>query len=62
MYEWGVNWCIGTTGHCNLILHSAVVEKDGRGVILPAIPGSGKSTFVPGWWGAAGACCLMSLA
>ena len=48
MYEWGGNWCIGATGHCNLILHSAVVEKEGRAVILPAIPGSGKSTLCAG--------------
>jgi HprK-related kinase A len=48
MYEWGINWCIGTTGHFNLILHSAVVEKEGRGVILPATPGSGKSTLCAG--------------
>jgi HprK-related kinase A len=48
MYEWGVNWCIGTTAHVNLILHSAVVEKSGRGLILPAVPGSGKSTLCAG--------------
>jgi HprK-related kinase A len=48
MYEWGLNWCIGTTAHHNLMLHSAVVEKEGRGVILPAIPGSGKSTLCAG--------------
>jgi HprK-related kinase A len=48
MYEWGLNWCIGTTAHYHLLLHSAVVEKQGRGVILPAIPGSGKSTLCAG--------------
>ena len=48
MYEWGVNWCIGTTGHIYLILHSAVVEKQGQGLILPAVPGSGKSTLCAG--------------
>lgn len=48
MYEWGVNWCIGTTAHIYLILHSAVVEKDGSAVILPAIPGGGKSTLCAG--------------
>lgn len=48
MYEWGVNWCIGTTGHLYLILHSAVVEKQGHAVILPAIPGGGKSTLCAG--------------
>ncbi len=48
MYEWGVNWCIGTTGHIYLILHSAVVEKAGCAVLLPAIPGGGKSTLCAG--------------
>ncbi|WP_162846158.1 HprK-related kinase A [Seongchinamella sediminis] len=48
MYEWGLNWCIGTTAHQNLMLHSAVVEKCGRGVILPALPGSGKTTLCAG--------------
>ncbi|MEH6571501.1 MAG: HprK-related kinase A, partial [Halioglobus sp.] len=48
MYEWGLNWCIGTTAHYHLLLHSAVVEKQGRGLILPAIPGSGKSTLCAG--------------
>jgi HprK-related kinase A len=48
MYEWGLNWCIGTTAHHNLMLHSAVVEKGGRGIILPAMPGSGKSTLCAG--------------
>ena len=48
MYEWGLNWCIGTTAHQNLMLHSAVVEKSGRGVILPALPGSGKTTLCAG--------------
>jgi HprK-related kinase A len=48
LYEWGLNWCLGTTAHHNLLLHSAVVEKQGRGVILPATPGSGKSTLCAG--------------
>ncbi|WP_372656750.1 HprK-related kinase A [Hydrogenophaga sp.] len=43
--EWGMNWCV--TSHCHLWLtiHSAVLEKAGRVVILPAPPGSGKSTL-----------------
>ena len=45
MLEWCLNWCI--TAHINtyLILHSAVLERDGRALILPAPPGSGKSTL-----------------
>ncbi len=45
MFEWGLNWCIATTAHHYLIVHAAVLEKAGRGVILPGMPGSGKSTL-----------------
>lgn len=48
MLEWGLNWCI--TNHCHqwLTLHAAVVERDGLALILPAPPGSGKSTLCAG--------------
>jgi HprK-related kinase A len=48
MLEWGLNWCI--THHCHrwLMLHAAVVERDGLAIILPAPPGSGKSTLCAG--------------
>jgi len=45
MFEWGLNWCIATTAHHYLIVHAAVLEKDGRGIIMPGVPGSGKSTL-----------------
>ena len=45
LLEWGFNWCIATRAHQYLMLHSAVVEKNGLGVLLPAWPGSGKSTL-----------------
>jgi HprK-related kinase A len=48
MMEWGLNWCVSNHAHQYLILHSAVVEKDGFAVILPAPPGSGKSTLCAG--------------
>ena len=44
-FEWGLNWCIASSSHQYLIIHSAVVEKDGQGLILPGTPGSGKSTL-----------------
>ena len=45
MLEWGLNWCISNhVNHC-LIVHAAVVEKGGYAVLLPAPPGSGKSTL-----------------
>lgn len=43
--EWGMNWCITSHGHSWLTIHSAVLEKNGRAVLLPAPPGSGKSTL-----------------
>lgn len=48
MLEWGLNWCISTQAHHYLIIHAAVVEKNGRALILPAPPGSGKSTLTSG--------------
>jgi HprK-related kinase A len=44
-YEWGVNFFIAKRFHQYLMLHAAVVEKYGKAVILPAYPGSGKSTL-----------------
>ncbi|MFT4732072.1 MAG: HprK-related kinase A [Gammaproteobacteria bacterium] len=45
LLEWGLNWCV--TNHCHqyLIIHAAVVEKNGFALILPGQPGSGKSTL-----------------
>ena len=45
LFEWGLNWTIGSSVHQYLILHSAVVEKKGKGVMLSAASGSGKSTL-----------------
>jgi HprK-related kinase A len=48
MLEWGMNWCISNHCHQFLTIHAAVVECDGRAMILPAPPGSGKSTLCAG--------------
>lgn len=45
LLEWGMNWCVTGYAHHWLTLHSAVLEKDGRAVLMPAPPGSGKSTL-----------------
>lgn len=45
LFEWGLNWCIARRSHQYLMLHAAVVEKQGKALILPALPGSGKSTL-----------------
>jgi hypothetical protein len=48
MFEWGLNWCISNHLHDFLILHAAVLEKNGRALVMPAPPGSGKSTLAAG--------------
>ena len=45
MFEWAMNWCVSSHAHSWLVIHAAVVEKEGKAVILPAPPGSGKSTL-----------------
>ena len=48
LLEWSMNWCIATHAHHYLLLHSAVIEREGCAVIMPAPPGSGKSTLCAG--------------
>jgi HprK-related kinase A len=48
LFEWGMNWCVWTYAHQFLILHAAVVERQGQALILPAPSGSGKSTLCAG--------------
>ncbi len=43
--EWGLNWCVTSQCHRWITLHAAVLERGGRAVLLPAPPGSGKSTL-----------------
>ncbi len=43
--EWGMNWCISLHANEYLTLHAAAVAKDGQGIILPGVPGAGKSTL-----------------
>jgi HprK-related kinase A len=45
MFEWGVNWCIAAHAHQYLVIHAAVIERQGCAIVLPAPPGSGKSTL-----------------
>ena len=46
--EWGINWCIATRGNQFLMLHSAVVERQGHAIVFPAWPGHGKTTLCAG--------------
>ncbi|MFO6424948.1 HprK-related kinase A [Motilimonas sp. KMU-193] len=45
LWEWGLNYCIASKYHSCLTLHAAVVAKAGQAMVIPAPPGSGKSTF-----------------
>lgn len=45
MFEWGLNWCVATYAYQYLIVHAAVLERNGYALVLPAPPGSGKSTL-----------------
>lgn len=43
--EWGINLVIALRFHSFLMLHSAVVERNGKALLLPAWPGHGKTTL-----------------
>jgi HprK-related kinase A len=45
LFEWGCNWLIGSRLNDMLLLHAGAVERDGLALLLPATPGSGKSTL-----------------
>lgn len=48
MLEWGLNWVFTNHAQHYLIIHAAVLERDGAGLIMAAPPGSGKSTLCAG--------------
>jgi HprK-related kinase A len=43
--EWGMNWCVSLHSNEYLKLHAGVVSKDDVAVIMPGVPGAGKSTL-----------------
>lgn len=43
--EWGINLVISFRYHRYLMLHAGVVERHGNAIVLPAEPGSGKTTL-----------------
>lgn len=45
LLEWGMNWCVTSTAHHLMMCHSAVLAWNDYAVVLPAPPGSGKSTL-----------------
>ncbi|HJV27083.1 MAG TPA: HprK-related kinase A [Aromatoleum sp.] len=55
LFEWGLNWCLATRPLGYLVIHAAVVAQDGDALVMPGVPGAGKSTlcaaltFLKGW-------------
>lgn len=45
LVEWGLNYLFADRLNAFLLLHAGVVEREGRAIVLPAMPGSGKSTL-----------------
>ena len=45
LFEWGLNWCIATLCGTDIVIHAAIVERNGVGLVLPGEPGAGKSTL-----------------
>lgn len=45
LLEWGANWLMGKRLNHLLLLHAGALERDGLALLLPATPGSGKSTL-----------------
>ena len=45
LFEWGTNWLLAQRLNAYLLLHAGVVARGDKALILPAAPGSGKSTL-----------------
>jgi HprK-related kinase A len=43
--EWGMNWCVSVQSNEYLKLHAAVVARGNAAIVMPGIPGAGKSTL-----------------
>jgi HprK-related kinase A len=43
--EWGINLVVAMRFYSFLSLHTAVLERQGRALVLPAAPGEGKTTL-----------------
>ncbi|UUZ56811.1 hypothetical protein LP419_18445 [Massilia sp. H-1] len=61
MFEWAMNWCVSSRAHDYLVIHAAVVERDGFAAILcRPRPVRARARCARPWSAAAGACCPTS--
>ena len=45
LFEWTLNFCVGREAHRFVAMHAAVVEREGRALIISGESGAGKSTL-----------------
>lgn len=45
MLEWSINYCAATRANHYVMIHAAVLERQGHALVLPGITGAGKSTL-----------------
>jgi HprK-related kinase A len=45
LFEWGLNWSMATLFGTEIVIHAAIVERNGFAIVLPGEPGAGKSTL-----------------
>ncbi len=43
--EWGMNWCVSLQTNEYLKLHAAAISRGNTAIIMPGVPGAGKSTL-----------------
>lgn len=45
MLEWGLNWCVASRPLGYLVMHAGIVARGDQALMMPGVPGAGKSTL-----------------
>jgi len=45
MLEWGLNWCVASRPLGYLVMHAGMVSRGTGALMMPGVPGAGKSTL-----------------